>query len=157
MLFRSKDPSSGNAEIQKEAQESGLYPIQFTKIAADKYEVQSGFMGVVMYYQDKKEVIPYVKDTQDLEYLISSSFKKLVNPVKKKAAFLTSFGAADLSGDSELKALLAKEYDVVNITTATQNTDYSVLLFVSPREKLSAENLAWLKDRKSTRLNSSHT
>ena len=105
-------------------------------------------MGLVMYYEDRKEIIPYIKDTSNLEYMITSSFKKLVNPERKKIAVLKSFGAQNLSEDTQLKSLVRKQYDVVDVTTSTKKmSDYSALLIISPQEKLSAADLEWLKDK----------
>jgi len=138
-----KNPSE-NPEIMKEARESGLYPIQFTKIAADKYEVKQGYMGMVMYYEDRKEVIPYIRETSGLEYLLSSTFKKLVNPEKKKIAVLNEFGCNNLSENELLRAQLTDRYELVNIKAGSEDSDFSAFLVISPTAAVQGDDLEWL-------------
>ena len=141
--FELKNPSE-NQDVMKEARSSGLYPIQFTKIAADKYEVKQGFMGLVMYYEDRKEVIPYIKETSGLEYLLSSTFQKLVNPEKKKIAVLNDFGCKNLSENELLHAQLADRYEIINVKSGSEEKGLSAFLVISPTAAVNGDNLKWL-------------
>jgi len=141
--FELKNPSE-NPEVMKEARSAGLYPIQFTKIAADKYEVKQGYMGLVMYYEDRKEVIPYIKETSGLEYLLTSTFKKLVEPEKKKIAVLNDFGCKNLSVNELLQAQLADRYEIINVKAGSEEKGLSAFLVISPTAAVKGENLKWL-------------
>jgi len=142
--YEFKDPS-GNPEIMKEAAQAGLFPIQFTKIAADKYEVRDGYMGLVMYYgvADRKEVVPYVKDTSELEYILTSSFKKLQDPARKKIALVRAFGAGDFSSNPELEALVRRHYDMEELSPGADPVDFSAALLISPSDAPDAGELKW--------------
>ncbi len=64
-------------EKEKEAQKAGVPKIRFNVIRQDKFETLGGYLGMVIYYEDKKEVIPFIKNSRNLEYEITSAIKKL--------------------------------------------------------------------------------
>ncbi|MBA3065723.1 ABC transporter permease subunit [bacterium] len=140
--YEFKNPS-GNPEVMKEAAESGLSQIQFTKIAADKYEVHDGYMGLVMYYGDRKEVIPYVKDTSGLEYVLTSSFKKLLNPARRKIAVIKAFGSGDFSEAPELEALIRENYGIEELSPGSSADGFSAAVLLSPTDEMKDEDLEW--------------
>ncbi len=141
--YEFKNPS-GNPEIMKEAGAAGLFSIQFTKIAADKYEVHDGYMGLVMYYGDRKEVIPYLKDTSGLEYVLTSSFKKLMNPARRKIALIKAFGSLDFAETPELDALLKENYDIEEIKPGDAADGFSAAVLISPSDEMNDVGLEWL-------------
>ncbi|MEA2081255.1 MAG: Gldg family protein [Elusimicrobiota bacterium] len=140
--YEFKDPS-GNPGIMKEAGAAGLFSVQFTKIAADKYEVNDGYMGLVMYYGDRKEVIPYVKDTSGLEYMLTSSFKKLLDPRRRKIALIKAFGSLDFAENAELEALIKENYDIEEIKPGDSADGFSAALLISPRDEMKDAGLEW--------------
>jgi len=71
-------------EGEREAQEQGVVPIQAQVIKNDKMEVMRGYLGLVLQYEDRKEVLPVVQNLGTLEYDISSALKRLVTVTKKK-------------------------------------------------------------------------
>mgnify|MGYP000608470142 CR=1 FL=1 len=70
-------------ELEKEAQKSGVQPVQLQVIERDEAVVKKVFMGVAIYFEDKREVIPVVLSTTGLEYEITTRIKKLVEKNKK--------------------------------------------------------------------------
>ncbi|SVA13765.1 uncharacterized protein METZ01_LOCUS66619, partial [marine metagenome] len=70
-------------ELEKEAQKSGVQPVQLQVIEKDEAVVKKVFMGVAIYFEDKREVIPVVLSTTGLEYEITTRIKKLVEKDKK--------------------------------------------------------------------------
>jgi ABC-type uncharacterized transport system involved in gliding motility auxiliary subunit len=68
----------------------GIPKVQITGISQDKFEVKNIYMGVVFYYQDKKEVLPVLKNIKNLEYNISKIIKKLAS---KKIPIIGLLGA----------------------------------------------------------------
>ncbi|MBA3052936.1 MAG: Gldg family protein [Candidatus Omnitrophota bacterium] len=144
IIFEFKNPS-GNPGVMKEAGSEGLFPIQFTRIAADKYEVSDGYMGLVIYYAkgDRKEVIPYVKDTSGLEYVLTSAFKKLQDPSRKKIALIKAFGSSDLSGNPELEALVREHYDMEELLPGSSADAFSAALLISPSDAPAKGEMEW--------------
>lgn len=66
-----------NEEKEHEALSIGISPLQINVIEKDKQEVKKAYMGMALYYQDKREVIPVVAPVQSLEYMIALAVLKL--------------------------------------------------------------------------------
>jgi len=73
-FFRPEDDKN----IEQEAQKAGVMPVQMQVVENDKMEVKRVLMGMVILYEDKKEVLPVIQTTTGLEYEITSKIKKLV-------------------------------------------------------------------------------
>ena len=86
------DPSE-NEEVRTQARQAGIYPVQFTEIKADKYEVKEGYMGLVLYYRDNKETVPFIKETSGLEYLLTSRIGRLLDPSRKRVGYIGEEGS----------------------------------------------------------------
>ena len=55
-------------KLEEEAQKSGIAPLQLQVIENDKVEVKRVLMGMVILFEDKKEVLPVIQTTTGLEY-----------------------------------------------------------------------------------------
>ncbi len=132
------DPGK-NEEIEKEAQKYGIPPVQVQVLEQDKMQVKKGYMGLVFLYGDKTERIPVIQSTENLEYEISSSLKKLTAKELKKVGFLTGHGEPPLAQMSRLQEMLAKQYQVVPVNLASGTpiaADMAALVVVGPSAPL---------------------
>ena len=77
-FFRPED----DEDIEQEAQKAGIMPVQMQVVENDKMEVKRVLMGMIIQYEDKKEVLPVIQTTTGLEYEITSKIKKLVETNK---------------------------------------------------------------------------
>ena len=77
-FFRPEDDQN----IEQEAQKAGIMPVQMQVVENDKMEVKRVLMGMVILYEDKKEVLPVIQTTTGLEYEITTKIKKLVETNK---------------------------------------------------------------------------
>lgn len=66
-----------NEEVEKETLAMGIMPLELNVVEKDKQQVVKAFMGMALYYQDKKQVIPVVTDVENLEYLMDLNILKL--------------------------------------------------------------------------------
>jgi len=75
----------------------GIPQLQFTVLENDKYQVARGYLGILVQYGDRSEVIPVVENTQNLEYQMTLAIKKATSDKIATIGFLTSNGvtAAD--------------------------------------------------------------
>jgi gliding-associated putative ABC transporter substrate-binding component GldG len=119
----------------------GVPKVQITGISNDKFEVKNIYMGVVFYYQDKKEVIPVLKSTKNLEYVISTIIKKLTT---KKLPIVGLLGAGGTAiPEVELKRVANDLRTYLDVETERIvkylgfQDDIDVLVVVNPRMKLS--------------------
>ncbi|MFH0854458.1 MAG: GldG family protein [bacterium] len=117
------DPKD-DEELAKEAKNLGIPELQFSSLEKDKYEVSTGYLGLAIIYGTKKEVIPVVDDTQNLEYELTSAIKKVMQKDDFTVAFLKGHGELDKESDISLASQqLGKLYNVV----AADTTDGSLI------------------------------
>ncbi len=79
-------------KLEQEAQKYGIMPVQLQVIENDKLEIKKVHMGLVLLYEDKREVIPIIQTTTGLEYEITTKIKKLVDKNKRTVGFATFSG-----------------------------------------------------------------
>lgn len=73
-----------NADLKSEATAAGIQETQFNVVGNNELQVKSGFLGIQLKYKEVSEVIPFVEDTDKLEYEITSRIAKLTNESKTK-------------------------------------------------------------------------
>jgi gliding-associated putative ABC transporter substrate-binding component GldG len=125
---------------EQEAQQAGIPPIQVQVVNNDKLEVKRGYLGLVMQYEDKKEVIPVVQDLSSLEYDLTSAMKRLTTRVKKKIGYTQGHGEVTLDKMRKATESLTKQYDFVPVDLSKDNSvpgDIDVLLVIAPTSKFS--------------------
>ena len=84
-------------DMEEQARKDGIQPVQMQVIENDKVEIKKVYLGMVLLFEDKKEVIPVIQSTSGLEYLISTKIKSLIDIDKKK------IGLAHLDSETGLK------------------------------------------------------
>ena len=132
------DPTGEKAE--QEAQQQGIQPVKVQVVKEDKFEVKRAYMGMVILYADKKEVLPVIQNTSTLEYDISSTIKRLTSKSQKKIGFLTGQGEPNLSELSRVQQLLSKQYQVTTVDVSKGKpvpTDISALIVMAPTQRFS--------------------
>ncbi|MEW6516451.1 MAG: GldG family protein [candidate division FCPU426 bacterium] len=109
------DPAEDPA-LQREARTLGVYEIQLTAVARDKFEQKTGFMGLAMFYGNRQEVLPLLQDTSGLEYQLSSMIKKLMQEKKKVLGITQGHGEPALESDlSNFSQIISGNYEVVPV------------------------------------------
>ncbi len=130
------DPTGEKGE--RDAEMQGVSPIQVQVVKDDKFEVKRGYMGVVLQYEDRKEVIPVMQNTANLEYELSSTIKKLTSKQQRKVGFLTGQGEAPLTDLSRAQEMLRRQYELVSVDVA-KNTpvpdDVGALIIAAPTSR----------------------
>ncbi len=129
---------TGNDEIEKEAQGYGIPPVQVQVVKEDKMQVEKAYMGLVFMYGDKKEVLPVMQNTSNMEYEISSTMKKMTSKQLKKIGFLAGHDEVGLDKLTKLKQMLDKQYEVttVSLNGIPISTDIAVLIIDAPQKPL---------------------
>lgn len=136
--FQFIDPAE-DEKTRREAQMMGIAPIRVTQVESDKYEMKEGYMGLAFLYEDKKEVIPFIKGTITLEYDMTSRIKKIIQDKMKSIGFLTGSGEINVFTDlPQLGQLLSQQYNVKNISFKEDKSAPEVdsLIILLPKEKL---------------------
>ena len=99
----------------------GIPSVQIRVNEGDKLEVKQAYMGIVLRYGDKHEVIPLVQNTSNLEYDLTSLIRKLVRLDTPVVGFITGHGGPDLRQDlGRTYGLIEELYDVEEINLAEE-------------------------------------
>ena len=140
LLVEIKDPTT-EATIKEEAEKLGIQPVQFNVVGTGELSVKRGYIGLALAFAEKQETLPFVQNTDDLEYQLTSIIRKLTIKDKKRIAFLTGHGEKSLEQDySLLKKELEKQFAVESLTlekkkpTIPQEID--TLVIAGPSEKI---------------------
>lgn len=138
LRFEFIDPVKTDRE--REAQALGIPPLQVQAIEKDKMELKKVYMGLAFLYEDKKEVIPVVQSTRNLEYEISSALRKVTADQVPVVGLLGGHGEPELgSGQDILSQAMSQLYDLrpVRITPGQLiDAQIDVLLIVGPTESI---------------------
>lgn len=138
LRFEFIDPVRSNRE--EEARGLGIPPLQIQAIEKDKMELKKVYMGLAFLYEDKKEVIPVVQTTRNLEYEISSAIRKVTADKIPVVGVLAGHGEMDrANGLGMLVQAMGQLYEIRNITiTPGQLIDskVGVLLIAGPTESI---------------------
>lgn len=114
-----KDPSADSA-VMSEAESVGVQEIRFNVVSQEAFQVQNGYLGVGVSYAGKHEAIPFVENTNDLEYQLTSLINELTVSEKPKVGFLSGHGEKSVYGDyGALNLELQKQFDVTQVVAAS--------------------------------------
>ena len=61
-----------DTDLEEQARKDGIQPVQMQVIENDKVEIKKVYLGMVLLYENKKEVIPVIQTTAGLEYRSST-------------------------------------------------------------------------------------
>jgi gliding-associated putative ABC transporter substrate-binding component GldG len=113
------DPTEDPALAQK-LRFMGIPQVQLNIMEKDQASATNVYMGVAVSYEDKQEVIPFVKDVNNLEYEITSSILKVTRKEKKTVGFLTGHEEHTIYGDYQtVHKALTREYEVEEVNLSS--------------------------------------
>lgn len=99
-----------NEKARQEASSYQIPPVQLRVIENDKLEIKNVYMGLVLLYRDKKEVLPVIQTTEGLEYDLTAAMKKMLAKNLKTIGLIAGDGE-DVS-TRQLIQFLNKTYQV---------------------------------------------
>lgn len=123
---------------EQDAQQQGISPVQVQVVNEDKLEVKRGYLGLVLLYEDKKEVLPVVQNLSTLEYDISSALKRLTSKAKKKIGYTTGHGETEISAMRQAYQAEAQQYDLTPVDLGKGEpvpAGVSALLVMAPQSR----------------------
>ena len=134
---KSADPNK-NAEAEKEVNNLGIPPIEFSTLKKDKFEVSRGYLSVVVSYGDKNEIVD-LQNLSNLEYNLTSAVKK-VTQEKLKTVAISAGEETETSEISFVNQLLEKSYEQKSFSLG-EETEFDptidVLVINAPKETVS--------------------
>jgi ABC-2 type transport system permease protein len=134
-------PSAADPEAQAEAEQMGIPAIQFNVLGQEEFQVRQGYLGIAIQYADQTANVPFVRQTDDLEYRLTSAVLALTDPARSTVGFLTGHGEASISGGaSGLAETLRQNYQVAPVDISAEGSrvadSISVLIIQGPETPL---------------------
>lgn len=135
-------PSAADPEAQAEAERMGIPSIQFNVLGQDEFQVKQGYLGIAIQYAEQTANVPFVRQTDDLEYRLTSAVLVLTNPARNTVGFLTGHGEAAIDGEaSGLAETLRQNYKVTPVDITQDSAEIAdsvrVLIVQGPQAPLS--------------------
>ena len=130
-----------NEDQQKEmeAQQNGIRPVVINVRERDQMKQQKAYLGAILQYGEKKEVIPLVQPGSAMEYDLSSSIKKMIVKQKVQVGFLQGNGEPSLQAIPQLAQQLSIIYDIKPVTVNDSTNipaNLKTLVIVAPKDTI---------------------
>ena len=143
-----EDPAADSAAM-REARSSGVPPVQFNVLGQGELQVKEGYLGLAVRYADAVKTIPFIQQTNDLEYRLTSDIQALTHPERSKVAFGEISDAAAARGRrsfEELREQLGANHTVTTfaLTDTTIAPDVKVIAVAGTPDSLIPAQLARL-------------
>lgn len=132
-----RDPGTDKTAAE-DARNLGVVPVQFNVVGQSELQVKEGFFGLVVQHADKRETIPFIQRTDDLEYRLASTIRNLSRTTKPKVGMITDPQAGSYGS---LRGELEKSYLVDNPSLSDSvglAADYGALVIASARDTVPA-------------------
>ncbi|MDD2380738.1 MAG: GldG family protein, partial [Mariniphaga sp.] len=116
-----KDPM-----VEQEAVQNGISPVVINVREKDQSVQKKAYLGAILKYAEKTEVVPFIQPGTAMEYTLSSAIKKLVVEEKKLVGFIQGHGEATLTMMPQaMQALeILNAAEPVNLTDSTYLARY---------------------------------
>lgn len=148
VVFEFINPNKDEATEQKAMQE-GISPVLINVREKDQVKQQKAYMGAVIHYGDKKEVIPFIQAGSAMEYSLSTSIKKMTVENKPKVGIVQGHGETSPNALAQVMQSLLVLYDAEPVRlddSSLKPADYKTLVIVNPRDSFPPAHLAKLDE-----------
>lgn len=120
VVFKNTD----SQETAQEAIQNGIQEVQFNVVGQAELQVKKGFLGLAVKFKEQRESVPFIQQTSDLEYQLTSFIAKLTTTEKKTITFLTGNGEKNPYSDFQLFTSEAgKQFDLNTLTIDDKKPD----------------------------------
>lgn len=129
---------SDEEQLEKDAQKYGIQPVQVQTFESDRAAAMKAYMGVVFLYEGKQETIPFIGNTENLEYEITGTIKRMTEKELKKVGLMTGANMPGVDKISKVNQYLSKFYTVTNVDASKNNPipqDIKTLIVFSPKSQ----------------------
>lgn len=135
---------SGENEDRLEADRTGIPSIQFNVLGQEEFQVKQGYLGMVVQYADQTRMLPFIGQSADLEYRLTSAILNMTSPKLAVVGFLTGHGEQDIADElSGLAEMLRRTYSVTAVSLGRETgglpDSLDVLVVPGPQEPLTEE------------------
>ncbi len=145
-----KDPGK-DPRAAGEAAAMGVSEVRFNVIGEGEFKVKTGYLGLAVSYAGESEAIPFIEDTSDLEYQLTSFIRQLTVKEKPKIAFLAGHGEKNLYSDYRIfSGELDKQFQVETVSLDEEGSTLPegtrVVVVAGPTQRIGEEARSAVRD-----------
>lgn len=137
LLIEFTDPAA-DPSLEQRMRFIGIPKVQLNVFQKDQAQLTNVYLGLMVMYQDKKEVIPVIQDTKNLEYELTSAIIRVTQKEPKTVAFLISESEEEFNQlTSEAQEDLQKQYTVMTLDLKKEEkipSSVNTLIVTGPEE-----------------------
>jgi ABC-type uncharacterized transport system involved in gliding motility auxiliary subunit len=144
------DPMADTAAA-REARTLGIQPVQFNVVGRGELQVKEGYLGIAIQYAEGVKTIPFVRQSSDLEYRLTSDIRALTRKDKPAIGLWVSpdrSAAARNRTFNTMQEQLGQNYDVRPMSMPADSSlprDIKTLIVVGVPDSLPPTQLARLR------------
>ncbi len=145
IYFEFIDPST--EVLQNEAMQQGVMPQQIRIRKDNQFVAQDIFLGAVLEWRDRTEVIPVIQPGIAMEYALSTTVKKLANINKPHVGLIQGHNGPGLDYMAQVRENLNVLYNVSSVYLGMEGDElskYTTLMIVAPQDSFSPRDIALL-------------
>jgi gliding-associated putative ABC transporter substrate-binding component GldG len=138
VVYELINPNKDEQEEQK-AMQQGINPVLINVRDKDQVKQQKAYMGAVLQYGDKKEVIPFIEPGAAMEYSLTTAIKKMTVQDKPRIGFIEGNGTAPINSMIQAMQALSilNNIEPVNLNDSLVDLkSFKVLVMVGPTDTL---------------------
>ena len=143
------DPDD-DPEAASEAEELGVYPVEFNVMREDEFDIRRGYYGYAIRYADRSEVMPIINRTDDLEYRLASTIYDMTTTERVGIGYLQGFGAQRLGDVPGIMEDLGQRYEMravdLESDSAAVPSDLEMLVVMGPTMPLDSTAVQRVRD-----------
>jgi ABC-2 type transport system permease protein len=145
-----KDPVADTAAA-RDARTLGIPPVQFNVVGRGELQVKEGYLGIAVQYAEGVKTIPFVRQSNDLEYRLTSDIRSLTRTDKPAVGLAIASdrsAAARNRTFNTLQEQLEQDYTVRSVTLAADSSlprDLKTLILIGVPDSLPQAQLARLQ------------
>lgn len=131
-------------EVELEATNAGIKPME---IKSKNNSLRRIFIGIIIQIGNRTEVLPQIIPRMSIEYLVSSSLRKLTERGgRRKIALIQGHGEPPLQQMQGVEKKLSPNYklDLVKLSTVKTLEEYESILIIAPSFKYTDADLSKL-------------
>ena len=135
-------------QTEQQAMQNGISPVIINVREKNQAVQKKAYLGAVLKYAEKTEVIPFMQPGAAMEYSLSSGIKKLIASDKPLVGFIQGHGEPTTGMFQQAMASLGVLYEVegVNITDSTYLPRYKTLVLCAPADTIPPAHFEILDD-----------
>lgn len=137
-----------NQAIEQEAMQQGIQPVMIQVREKDQAKQLKAYLGVILEYNGKKEVIPVIQPGTAMEYALATKVKKFSVANKVKIGFLQGHREAAIQELAQVYESLSILYDVqsVYLSDTVNLSEFRTIVIKRPQDTFSLQHLQILDE-----------